>query len=141
RVLLVNGSVGAGKTSTAEHVARILRQREVPHAFLDLDALAWVWPTPPEDPFAQGLALESLEAIGTGLRARGYHHVVLARVVERADGREVSELVLDGAAVTIVRVTADDEARLARIAAREQHEPARSWHLTRTLELERELAA
>lgn len=141
RVLLVSGSLGAGKTATAEAVGRALRAREVPHAFVDLDALAWVWPTPPEDPFAQGLALESLAAIAPGLRVRGYRHVVLARVVESAEERELYEEALDGADVVIVRVTADEETRVARLSARERDEPARSWHLSRTVELEEELTA
>ena len=39
RVLVVNGTVGAGKTTVAEVVADLLRERGVPYAWIDVDAL------------------------------------------------------------------------------------------------------
>lgn len=137
RVLLVNGTVGAGKTAIAAAVGRELTAREVPHAVLDLDALTWAWPL--EDRFGQGLVLDGLSGLAPGLRRRGYRRVVLARVVEDPAEREAYERALDGADVTVVRVTADAATRERRIAERETRPDARTWHLERSVELEQVL--
>lgn len=141
RVLVVNGTVGAGKTAVADAAAELLREREVPHAWLDADAFRRVWPAPDGDPFAQQVVFEQLAAIAANLRARGYRHVLLADVVEDATDRESYEAAFDGADVAIVRVTASESTRLARVAVRETDEQWRDWHLARTVELEAILAA
>jgi GNAT superfamily N-acetyltransferase/predicted kinase len=141
RVLVVNGTVGAGKTAVADAAADLLREREVPHAWLDVDVFRRVWPRPDGDPFAQQMVFEQLAVIAPILRARGYRHVVLAEVVEDAADRERYEAAFDGADVAIVRVTASEATRLARVAARETDEHWRYWHLARTVELEAILAA
>lgn len=141
RVLVVNGTVGAGKTAVAEHVGEVLRERAVPHAVLDVDALRWVWPPPEGDRFAQRVVFEHLAAIAPNLAARGYRHVVLAEVVEDPEDRERYELAFDGADVRIVRVVASHASRNARIVAREADAESRDWHLARTVELEAVLEA
>ena len=141
RVLVVNGTVGAGKTAVADAAAELLREREVPHAWLDADVFRRVWPRPEGDPFAQQVLFEHLAVIAPNLQARGYRHVVLAEVVEDAADRERYEAAFDGADVAIVRVTASEATRLARVAARETDEHWRDWHLARTVELEAILVA
>jgi len=100
-----------------------------------------VWPRPDGDPFAQQMVFEHLAVIAPNLQARGYRHVVLAEVVEDAADRERYEAAFDGADVAIVRVTASEATRLARLAARETDEHWRDWHLARTVELEAILVA
>lgn len=134
RVLVVNGTVGAGKTTVAEVVADLLRERGVPYAWIDVDALRRAHPTDDDDPFGQAVALDHLAAMAGVLRRRGYRHVVLAEVVERVADRELYERAFDGADLTVVRLTASEETRLARLAAREP-DPWRDWHLARTVEL------
>nr|WP_220093533.1 zeta toxin family protein [Flexivirga caeni] len=46
RTLLITGTVGAGKTTTAYAVGDLLRARELPHAVIDLDELHRLWPAP-----------------------------------------------------------------------------------------------
>lgn len=41
----LNGSVGVGKTTTAEAVGDLLAERGIPHAVIDLDVLRRVLPT------------------------------------------------------------------------------------------------
>lgn len=135
RVLVVNGTMGAGKTTIASAVADLLREREVPHAWVDVDALCQVWPTTPGDPFAQGLVFEQLAVLAPGLAARGLRHVVLPRVVEDADDRERYEQAFDGADVVIVRVDASVDVRVARLAAREPEGYWQDFALARTREL------
>ena len=134
RVLVVNGTVGAGKTTVAEVVADLLRERGVPYAWIDVDALRRAYPTAGDDPFGQAVALDHLEAMAGVLRRRGYRHVVLADVIERAADRELYERAFDGGELAVVRLDASEETRLARLAARER-DPWRDWHLSRTVDL------
>lgn len=134
RVLVVNGTVGAGKTTVAEVVADLLRERGVPYAWIDVDALRRAYPTADDDPFGQAVALDHLEAMAGVLRRRGYRHVVLAEVIERAGDRELYERAFDGADLAVVRLDASEATRLARLTAREP-DPWREWHLARTVEL------
>ena len=134
RVLVVNGTVGAGKTTVAEVVADLLRERGVPYAWIDVDALRRAYPTADDDPVGQAVALDHLQAMAGVLRRRGYRHVVLAEVIERPADRELYERAFDGAELAVVRLTATEGTRLARLAAREP-DPWRDWHLTRTVEL------
>ncbi len=134
RVLVVNGTVGAGKTTVAEVVADLLRERGVPYAWIDVDALRRAYPTADDDPFGQAVALDHLEAMAGVLRRRGYRHVVLAEVVERAGDRELYERAFDGGELAVVRLDASEATRLTRLAARER-DPWREWHLARTVEL------
>ncbi len=134
RVLVVNGTVGAGKTTVAEVVADLLREWGLPYAWIDVDALRRAYPTAGDDPFGQAVALDHLEAMAGVLRRRGYRHVVLADVIERAADRELYERAFDGAELAVVRLEASEATRLARLTSRER-DPWRDWHLTRTVDL------
>lgn len=134
RVLVVNGTVGAGKTTVAEVVADLLREWGVPYAWIDVDVLRRAYPTADDDPLGQAVALDHLEAMAGVLRRRGYRHVVLAEVIERADDRELYERAFDGAELAVVRLDASEGTRLARLVSRER-DPWRDWHLTRTVDL------
>lgn len=134
RLLVVNGAVGAGKTTVAEVVADLLRERGVPYGWVDVDALRRAYPTEPDDPFGQAVALDHLGAMSGVFARRGYRHVVLSEVIERAADRELYERAFDGAELTVVRLAASEATRLDRLAAREP-DPWREWHLARTVEL------
>ena len=135
RVLVLNGTVGAGKTTVAEVVADLLRERDVPYGWVDVDALRRAYPTAPDDPFGQAVALDHLGAMAGVFARRGYRHLVLADVVERPGDRELYERAFDGAELTVVRLEAPEDQRLARIVRRERA-PWRDWHLARTVELD-----
>lgn len=135
-LLLVNGTVGAGKTSVAEAAVDLLRERGIRYGWVDVDGLRRVYPTEPDDPFAQAVALDHLAAMAGVFRRRGYRHLVLAEVIERPQDRELYERAFDGAELVVVRVTASEATRLARVQARHPAEdPWRDWHLARTVEL------
>jgi deoxyadenosine/deoxycytidine kinase len=80
-VLIITGPVGVGKTTVALEVNELLRARGVLHAVVDLDSLAWVYPTPPGDPYNNGLAFRNLAAVWANYAAAGAQRLVLARVV------------------------------------------------------------
>lgn len=135
RVLVVNGTVGAGKTTVVARCADLLRERGVPYAWVDVDALRHSYPTAADDPFAQAVALDHLEAMAGVWRRRGYRHVLLAEIIERPEDRERYELAFDGAELAVVRLEAREATRLARVAERESDPWWREWHLARTVEL------
>src|SRR5450759_1230877 len=141
RVLVLTGTICAGKSRIAGAIYTLLRDREVPHARIDVDELCQTWPTPPGDPAEDGLAFANLAGVAPNLMERGLSSVVLARVAEKAGDRERYQGVFPGAAITIVRVTASEATRKARVLEREPAGYWQDWGLARTVELEETLDA
>ncbi|QWZ08193.1 hypothetical protein KRR39_23165 [Nocardioides panacis] len=141
RGLLLNGTVGAGKTSVAAAVGDLLRERDEPHAVLDLDALRQAWPSPPGDRFNTTILLANLRAVSANVRAAGARTLVLAGVVETAADREALTRAA-GVPLTFVRLTADPDLVRARLRSRHRDDPdGLRWHLARSSELADLLAA
>jgi len=63
RALFINGTVGAGKTTTAHEIGTLLQDRGTPYAIIDLDSLRNAWPSPPDDRFNLEPELQNLAAI------------------------------------------------------------------------------
>ena len=79
--LLLNGTVGSGKTAVADALGDLLADREIPHAVIDLDWLRRAWPSPPGDPFNHAMTLRNLTAVATNFLAAGAERLVLAGVL------------------------------------------------------------
>lgn len=88
RALLINGTVGVGKTTVAAAVCDLLVQRQVPNALIDVDGLRKAWPSPPQDPFNMGLALRNLASVAANYVEAGVTHLILAGVYRDADRSE-----------------------------------------------------
>lgn len=140
RVMVVNGTVGAGKTATAGVVHDLLADGGVRVAIIDADAICQASPAPEDDPFQQRLLFASLAALAPVYRERGFGCIVIARVVEDPDDRdryaEAFACEAGPAHVAIVRVTASLETRIDRLTAREPEGFWRERALARTVELE-----
>lgn len=140
RVLVINGTMGAGKTTTAAAIHDLLKEDGVRTAFIDADALCQASPAPDDDPFQQRLLFDGLAALAPVYRGRGLGCIVLARVVEDPDDRDRYGSVFSGPAgpaeVSIVRVTASQDTRFARVTDREPEGYWRDLGLARTVELE-----
>jgi len=136
--LLLNGTVGVGKTSTAGELGALLREQGVPHAVVDVDELRRVWPSPPDDRFSERVALANLAAVSATYRAAGAQRLVLAGVVETADERARLEGAL-GVPVVLVRLRADPAGLRERLRSRHAHDvdggSSLAWHLERCGEL------
>lgn len=145
RILVISGTIGAGKTEIGGAVSDLLAERGVRHGFIDGDYLAQAEPPLEGDPHNQALMFAALAAIAPAYRERGYGSIVFPRVVEdEADrGRYARAFVGPGgvAQVSIIRLAASEETRLARVAAREPEGKWRAWGSARTVELEVILAA
>jgi len=86
--LLLTGTVGVGKSTTAEGVGEALQVVGVPHAVIDLDAIRCSWPTPADDPFGFDLELRNLAPLVTNFLMAGAQRLVLAGVCESQRDRE-----------------------------------------------------
>ncbi|GAA4059243.1 hypothetical protein [Nonomuraea soli] len=135
RALLIIGTVGAGKTTTAGAVGEALSEQGVPNAVIDLDAIRQAWPAPPDDPFHFRLTLRNLRSLAAGYLEAGFTRLVLAGVIETVEERaRLAEAV--GAELTVCRL----RPRLPEVRARLAHRhvleaESLSWHLARSGEL------
>jgi hypothetical protein len=133
-VLILNGSVGAGKTAIALAIHDILSLNKVPHACLDLDQFSYSWP--PVGLYNSDTVFAALEKVWPVYQAAGIQKLILARVVETREGfRRYSEI-LNDASITLCRIIASEKVRRLRLKSRESGESLQ-WHLNRTVELER----
>jgi len=132
-VLLVTGTVGAGKTAVTEAMSELLSDAEVPHAALDLDAVIWQYPVTSR--WNDDLLFENLAALWRNYAAHGSTRLVLARVVEDPADLDRYRSAVPGADITVVRVVAPHDTRLARLRHRMPPGDSLDWHLARTGEL------
>jgi len=145
RVLVVNGTIGAGKTSVAEAAFDALSDRGARSAMIDGDFLCQAKPASVEDPFNQELLFANLAAVAPVYRAAGFGYVVVARVVEDAADRDRYARAFRAAGqpgeVVIARVTAPEAERKDRIVRRDLDPAWQRWGHARTVELEAALTS
>jgi len=143
RVLVVNGTIGAGKTATAAGVHDVLSERGARTAFIDGDYLCQAEPFDAADPYKQSLMFRNLAAVAPVYREAGYGLITIARVVEDAEDRAryAHAFAAHGlpGEVVIARVTAPEDERMQRIRAREPEGYWQQWGFARTVELESQL--
>ncbi|MBA3249372.1 MAG: AAA family ATPase [Geodermatophilaceae bacterium] len=132
RVIVVNGTIGAGKSSTAAALRHHLAAVGHLTADIDLDALCQLSPGRDADPFNSRLGFDNLAAVWPNYEALGTDYLVVARVVEDPEDRQRYERALPGCDVRVVRVVASPAVRAARVAAREIEQRSRDWHLARS---------
>ena len=131
-ILFVIGTVGVGKTSVGAAASDILSEREIPHAFVDRDALCASWP--PVERFNEATALRNLALVWTTYREQGIDRLIVAGVLEtREDVRRYEDAL--GEPIMICRLAAPLPARQAWLRARDEG-GSLDWHLARTVELE-----
>lgn len=133
---MVTGTVGVGKSTAGYAVAERAAGRGVSAAFVDVDGLSRLWPAPVGDPFRVGLMLANLRVITGNYEAAGAELLVLAVVVQDAEGLAELEAAV-GRPVTAVRLTASSAVVESRLRRRHQgpESDGLDWHLRRAPEL------
>ena len=133
--LLITGTVGAGKTTTAETLGDLLTADRVPNAVIDVDWLRRCWPSPTGDPFNRAVTLRNLRAVAANFLDAGAHRLVLAGVIESRAERAAYEDAL-GVPLTVCRLRLDLDTNHRRLTARHAGTPGGlRWHLARSGEL------
>ncbi|KRD43655.1 hypothetical protein ASE38_05415 [Cellulomonas sp. Root930] len=130
-VVVISGTVGAGKTTVAAALRNELLARGRAAGELDVDAIANETPAPPDDPFNERVVVDHLRAMRPHWRDAGLEVLILPRVVETVAQRDAYAEAL-GETVRVVRLDAPADARHARLVARHDPGPERDWHLART---------
>lgn len=118
-VLLISGSMGAGKTTVMGEIADLLIEAQVSHATLDFDCLWEAHPHPPDDPSGSRLAFRNLASVWPNYRDAGVERLVIARVVERRSELTHYRDAIPGAEIALCRLTAPVDTMHDRLRLRE----------------------
>lgn len=135
KVIVVSGTLGAGKTFTADALRDVLVDRGVRCGTIDVDWLCQNDPAPADDRFNDRLGFANLTAVWPNYAATGTEYLALARVVEDPEDRMRYEAAFPDCTVRIVRVDAAPETCARRLRRRMPAGPWRDAHLARTDEL------
>ncbi len=100
-------------------MSEILAARAVRHALVDLDALSYVFPRPPVDPYGQRVALKNLQVVWRNDQRWGAQRLILVRVVESKSEVDLYRAAIPGADITVCRILASAPQTASRIRARE----------------------
>jgi len=122
RALLLTGGLGAGKTTVALAVGEALERAGVPGVVVDLDWLCWAWGPQLSDDGVHDLLCRNLAAIVPNLLAAGAERLVLARGLLHARDVDALRAALGAIPLTVVRLTASDDAARRRLQARDDGE-------------------
>lgn len=132
-VLIISGTIGAGKSTVGLATQEILEEFQQPHAFLDLDRLTDFYPK--QGPFNTEGMFKALSSIWPVYTSFGADRLILARVVEDRAELDQYAAALGDCSFTVVLVRASESTRQVRIAAREFGESLK-WHARRSTELD-----
>ena len=129
-VLVLTGSMGAGKTTLMAEAADLLTQRRIPHAAVDLDMLGFALlpaasaasderSEPGMSASLDRLMYLNLADVWENYRLAGVSRLIVARAVERPE-LPLLKRTIGNAQLTICRIRAPLEAMETRVRLREQ---------------------
>jgi hypothetical protein len=135
RVIVITGSMGAGKTTVLGEASDLLSEARVPHVAVDLDAIGTGLLS---GDAARRVVDEGLAAIYAHAIDAGVSHVLVAEALETPDALGRLRRAMPGASIVVCRLTAPIDTMQARIRAREpgMHQ---ARFVDRVVELERVL--
>lgn len=116
KVLVISGSMGAGKTTVLGEASDLLAARAIPHAAIDLDAVAAVFL--PEESMRR-LAMRNLAAIFENFVSAGIQRVLLAVAVESRGDLQTLRAAMSNPELMVCRLLAPLETIEHRIRLRE----------------------
>jgi hypothetical protein len=116
-LLIITGTMGAGKTSVLGEASDILATRDIVHAAVDLDALGLA--RLPAALANDGVMYRNLESLCKNYESVGVRRLLLARAMEGCDELELCRSIVSAADTVVCRLTAGMEAMEQRVKARE----------------------
>jgi hypothetical protein len=116
-LLIITGTMGAGKTAVLGEASDILDQRKIVHAAIDLDALALAH-LPSAAP-SDGVMYDNLRSICRNYAALGVQRFLVARAIEDSAQLKLCRDIVPAANSVVCRLTASMETMKRRVQMRE----------------------
>lgn len=116
-LLVITGTMGAGKTTILGEASDILALRHITHAAIDLDALglAHLPPGAKND----GVMYRNLESLRKNYASVGVQRFLVARAIESRAELDLCRSAISAAQTVVCRLTASDEEVQRRVVMRE----------------------
>ena len=136
-LLVISGSMGAGKTTVMSEASDLLEEADVAHAAIDLDWLSVLYPE--QERFNHGIMFANLAGVWANYADAGAERLLVARVVEERSELEQYRRAVPGADIVVCRLTAPVQTMQERLLPREpgmiqEHALARAEELDGILE-------
>ncbi len=116
-LLIISGSMGAGKTTVLSEASDLLARAGIPHAAIDLDWLAVMHPQ--QDAYGQRLVFANLAAVWPNYVAAGAERLIVAKVIENENELDLYRTAVPGASPVVCRLTAPIALMHQRLRVRE----------------------
>ncbi len=116
-LLIITGSMGAGKTSVLGEASDILALRGIAHAAIDLDALGLAYL--PSAASNDGVMYRNLQSVCQNYASLGVRRILLARALENHAELELCRSAVSANGVVVCRLTASVGTMEQRITGRE----------------------
>lgn len=116
-LLVITGTMGAGKSAVLAEASDLLARRRIAHAAVDLDALGLGWLASAEK--NDRLMYRNLESVSKNYEAEGVRRILVARAMETREELEVCRSAVSAREVVVCRLSARIETMEQRVAARE----------------------
>lgn len=116
-MLIITGSMGAGKTSVLAEASDILALRGIVHAAIDLDSLGLAYLTSATG--TDGVMYRNLQSVCQNYAALGVTRLLLARAVEDRAELELCRTAVSAQNTAICRLTAGIAEMQKRVRTRE----------------------
>ena len=116
-MLIITGTMGAGKTTVLAEASDLLALRHIAHAAVDLDALGLAYlPSAASD---DGVMYLNLQSVCKNYASRGVKRLLLARAMEDRADLELCRRVVSATNTVVCRLTASIETMQQRVKIRE----------------------
>jgi len=116
-LLIITGTMGAGKTAVLGEASDILTRRHIVHAAIDLDALGLAHL--PSAARSDGVMYDNLRSICRNYTALGVQRFLLARAMEESAQLELCREIIPTTNAVVCRLTASIETMKKRVEMRE----------------------
>ena len=116
-LLIITGTMGAGKTAVLGEASDILAQRQIVHAAIDLDALGLAHL--PTAASSDSVMYDNLRSICRNYAALGVRRFLVARAIENSAQLKHCRDIIPAANEAVCRLTASIEAMKRRVQMRD----------------------
>ncbi|MBT2533231.1 AAA family ATPase [Arthrobacter sp. ISL-48] len=141
-VIFLNGTYGAGKTSTLDHIGDLLSQAQKPFSLMDVDWFHRSWPPSKDDPTNTDTEAANMAAVWRNYKNTGARQLVVSGVMASLQDRTRYEAIFE-LPVRPIRLTATEEETEKRLRRRytPEQDSSLQWHLKRYRQLNSTLTA